>query len=91
MRIKNMDLRFGLDYWQIRADGFQNPLYGPQGGYTFTSGATSLPGTTLGPYGAYVNALASFLLGTPSVAGVSITPTCRAIFPGSMEPMFQTT
>jgi hypothetical protein len=69
-RIKNTDLRFGMDYWQIRADGFQNLLYGPQGGYTFSAGATSAPGVGVGPYGAYANALAAFLLGTPTVSGV---------------------
>jgi hypothetical protein len=71
MRIGNNDLRFGLDYWQIRADGFQNLLYGPAGGYTFSAGATSLPSSTLGPFASYANSLAAFLLGTPSVAGVA--------------------
>lgn len=71
MRIGNNDLRFGLDYWQIRADGFQNLLYGPLGGYSFSAGATTLPGSTLGPFASYANSLAAFLLGTPSAAGVA--------------------
>ncbi len=70
-RVKNNDLRFGLDYWQIRADGFQNLAYGPQGGYTFSPGATSSPGVGIGPYGTYANSLAAFLLGAPTVSGVS--------------------
>jgi hypothetical protein len=70
-RIHNNDVRFGIDYYQVRADGFQNLPYGPQGGFTFTPWATSTPGANLGPFGGYPNSLASFLLGAPSVAGIN--------------------
>jgi len=70
-RIHNNDLRFGADAYAIRADGFQNPLYGPSGAYTFTAGATSIPGAVLGPAATYANSLAAFLLGTPTTSGVT--------------------
>jgi hypothetical protein len=70
-RIRNNDFRFGADYYQVRADGFQNLLYGPAGGYTFTSGATSIPGASLGQYGSFANSLAAFLLGVPTTSGVN--------------------
>jgi len=65
------DIRFGLDYYQTRADGFQNLLYGPQGGYTFGADGSSIPGASFGPFGTYPNALAAFLLGSPTVAGIN--------------------
>ncbi len=71
MRIRNSDLRFGIDLWQVRVDGFQNQLYGPQGGYTFSAGATGTPGADIGRYGNFANSFAAFLLGTPTLAGVT--------------------
>jgi len=70
-RLFNQDLRFGVDLWQVRVDGFQSFLFGPQGGYSFTPGATSIPGATLGRFGNYANSFASFLLGTPTQAGIT--------------------
>jgi hypothetical protein len=65
------DLRFGVDLWGVRLDGFQNLPYGPSGAFTFAAGATSLNGgTALGPYSSYANAFAAFLLGAPSQVGV---------------------
>lgn len=69
-RFFNQDLKFGVDAWWVRMDGFQNMLFGPNGGYTFTGGATMLPGAVIGPYSDYANSLAAFLMGTPTTAGV---------------------
>jgi hypothetical protein len=72
-RWKGQDLRFGLDIWGVRLDGFQNLPYGPNGSFIFGSGATSLNGgAALGGYGTYANAFAAFLLGTPSQTGVGL-------------------
>jgi outer membrane receptor protein involved in Fe transport len=70
-RFFNQDLRFGVDAWWIRTDGFQNLLFGPAGGYTFTAGATSLPTATIGPYSDFANSFAAFLLGAPTTAGIT--------------------
>ena len=70
-RFFNQDLRFGVDAWWIRMDGFQNQLFGPAGGYTFSAGSTSLPGATIGPYSDFANAFAGFLLGAPTTAGIT--------------------
>ena len=70
-RVFHQDIRFGVDIWQIRNDGLQNLLYGPQGGYQFTAGATALPGAALGRYGNFANSFAAFLLGAPTVSGVT--------------------
>src|SRR5439155_20543452 len=70
-RFFHQDLRFGVDLWQVRVDGFQSLLYGPQGGYSFSPGATSIPGATLGRFGSYANSLAAFLLGAPTQAGIT--------------------
>ena len=71
-RWRNNNIRFGADERQIRLDGFQNYLYGPQGGYLFTTGPTSLQGGPgLGPYGDFANSFASFLLGAPTQSGLT--------------------
>jgi hypothetical protein len=67
----NQDLTFGVNAWWIRASGFQNFAYGSAGGYTFEPGSTMLPGASVGPYSSYANALAAFLLGTPTTAGIT--------------------
>ncbi len=70
-RWRGQDLRFGVDLWGVRLDGFQNLNYGPSGAFTFGAGATSLAGgTVLGPYNSYANSFAAFLLGAPTQAGV---------------------
>jgi hypothetical protein len=70
-RWRGHDLRFGIDIWGVRLDGFQNFAAGPGGAFDFTSGATSLNGgTALGPYSSYANSFASFLLGAPTTVGV---------------------
>jgi len=70
-RWRGNDLRFGVDLWGVRLDGFQNLAYGPSGAFAFGAGATSLNGNTaLGPYSNYANAFAAFLLGTPTQAAV---------------------
>jgi len=69
----SQDLRLGFDVWQVRVDGFQNFNFGPQGGYNFSPGATSIVGAAPGPFSEYGNSLAAFLLGTPTTTG--ITPT----------------
>jgi len=64
-------VKFGADLWRIRADGFQNLQFGPNGGFLFGSGATASPtGPGLGGFGEFSNAFASFLLGAPTQAGV---------------------
>jgi hypothetical protein len=78
-RWRGNDLRFGVDFWSMRLDGFQNLAYGPSGAFTFGSGATSLNGgPALGPYSSYGNSFAAFLLGVPTQAGVGenfVTPS----------------
>jgi len=37
----------------------------------FTPGATSSPDTLIGPFGTFANSFASFLLGAPTVSGVT--------------------
>ncbi len=69
-RFFNQDLRFGVDAWWVRMDGFENMLFGPSGGYTFTGGPTMLPGATIGPYSDYANSVAAFLMGAPTTSGV---------------------
>jgi len=70
-RWRGNDLRFGVDLWGVRLDGFQNLNYGPSGAFTFGAGATSLNGGgTIGPYSSYANSFASFLVGAPSQIGV---------------------
>jgi hypothetical protein len=70
-RWRGNDLRFGVDLWGVRLDGFQNLAYGPGGAFTFGAGATSLNGGgALGAYGTYANSFASFLLGAPTQVGV---------------------
>jgi hypothetical protein len=72
-RWKGHDLRFGVDLWGVRLDGFQNLSYGPSGSFAFGSGATSLNGgAALGGYGTYANAFAAFLLGAPTQTGVGL-------------------
>jgi hypothetical protein len=72
-------LKWGADAWWIRTDGWQDYLFGSQGGYTFGAGATTTPTSAgLGPYGSFANAWASFLLGAPSQTGItntSLTPS----------------
>ena len=70
-RWRGHDLRFGVDLWGVRLDGFQNFPYGAAGAFNFESGATSLNGMPLGPYGTYTNSFASFLLGAPTQTGVA--------------------
>lgn len=67
-RMGRNDIRFGVDLYGIRADGFQNAAFGPQGGYFFGPGPTLGAGTNA-LVSAYPYALASFLLGTPTIAG----------------------
>ena len=70
-RWRGNDLRFGIDVWGVRLDGFQNLAAGPSGAFSFESGATSLNGgNVLGPYSGYGNSFASFLLGAPTQASV---------------------
>ena len=70
-RWRGHNLRFGVDLWGVRLDGFQNLNYGPSGAFNFEPGATSLNGgAALGPYSGYANSFASFLLGAPTQVGV---------------------
>ncbi len=72
-RWRGHDLRFGVDLWGVRLDGFQNLNYGPNGAFTFSAGATSLDGGgPIGGYGSYANAFAAFMLGTPTQTGVGL-------------------
>jgi hypothetical protein len=73
-RWRGHNLRFGVDLWGVRLDGFQNLAYGNNGAFTFGSGATSLNGGgAIGPYSSYANSFAAFLLGTPTQVGVGQT------------------
>jgi hypothetical protein len=71
-RFGRHDLRFGVDFYGIRADGFQNLWFGPQGAFAFGPGTTLVPGLVpQTSVGLYPNSFASFLLGTPTVAGAA--------------------
>ncbi len=75
IQTRGNNLKFGADLWLIRVDGFATNQYGPQGGYVFGSGATTLPGaSTLGQSGEFPSAFAAFLLGAPSQIGAGATP-----------------
>jgi len=67
-------LRFGINISELEANGFANPYFSPLGSFIFG------PGATLGSTGSAVNlnpalfqanALAGFLTGSPSLAGVA--------------------
>lgn len=83
------NLKFGTDIRQFRADGFFNPLrYGPLGSALFHPGATLSP--LVGGFGnlgegAYPNAFASFLVGSPGTIQAmqfTETPTIRQTWYG---------
>ena len=72
-RWRGHSLRFRVDLWGVRLDGFQNLNYGPSGAFTCGAGATSLNGgAALGGYGSYAGGFASFLLGAPTQTGVGL-------------------
>ncbi|MCU1262974.1 MAG: Cna domain protein, partial [Bryobacterales bacterium] len=71
-QFRGNNIRFGIDLWQVRMDGFTNSAFGPQGGYVFGPGPTELNGgAALGQFGGFAGSFASFLLGAPTVAGAS--------------------
>ncbi|HEY3841006.1 MAG TPA: TonB-dependent receptor [Bryobacteraceae bacterium] len=95
-RWRGHDLRFGVDLWGVRLDGFQNLMAGSSGAFDFTSGATSLNGgNVLGPYSGYANSFAAFLLGTPTTASVGqsyVSPSnYTAQWSGYLADTFQVT
>jgi hypothetical protein len=65
---------FGLSIRSDLADGFEHMLlssYGPNGGFLFGPGATSLAGAAPGGANAvFANSIASFLLGAPATRGI---------------------
>ncbi len=83
-RFFNQDLRFGVDAWWVRMDGFQNLPFGPAGGYSFSAGSTSTPGAAVGPYSEFANSLAGFLLGAPTTAGI----TTSNFVPSYLQQMY---
>ena len=75
-RFLGNNIRFGVDLWQIRADGFtSNYAFQPQGSYIFGTGVTSLNGGVgLNQLGGFAESFASFLLGAPSQTSVGTQP-----------------
>ena len=74
-------LKFGLGGRALESNGFSNASFGSLGGFTFGPGATL--GTTasaanLTPSMLQANALAAFLTGAPTQAGVSSFTTTPA-------------
>ncbi len=74
-RFLGNNIRFGMDLYQVRLDGFTNNAFAQQGSYVFGSGPTSLVGGTgLGQFGGFPSSFASFLLGAPSLTTVGGQP-----------------
>ncbi len=95
-RWRGNDLRFGVDLWGVRLDGFQNLPYGPNAAFTFGAGPTSLNGGgAIGPYSTYANSFAAFLLGAPTQIGVGqsfVSPSnYTAQWSGYLADTFQVT
>ena len=73
-------LKFGAQAIYLRADGFDAGPFSPRGTFFFGPGGTSSPSSINVIDQSGANAFASFLTGTPTVAGVSSfgqTPTYR--------------
>jgi hypothetical protein len=74
------NVKWGVDIRRIRSDGFNNPLFGPNGTAFFGPGATLLAGAPLSANGQLYNSWAAFLMGAPTQIGISntfVTPTIR--------------
>uniref|UniRef100_Q022W3 Cna B domain protein n=1 Tax=Solibacter usitatus (strain Ellin6076) TaxID=234267 RepID=Q022W3_SOLUE len=74
-------LRFGIGIRELEANGFANPYFSPLGSFVFGPGATlgnTASSVNLGPALLQVNALAGFLTGSPSMAGVASYTTTPA-------------
>ena len=76
-------LKFGFGIRALESNGFANPFFGPIGSFTFGPGATlgsTGAAVNLSPAAMQANALAGFLTGTPTQAGISnflTTPSYR--------------
>lgn len=67
-------LRFGINISELESNGFANPYFSPAGSFFFGPGATLASTASAASLNASLlqaNALAGFLTGTPSVAGVA--------------------
>jgi len=81
----SQNIKWGVDARAYRSDGFLDTgvgsMFGPNGAAYFGPGATLPNGMSpLPQYGAFYNAFAAFLLGTPSQQGATsflTTPTVR--------------
>ncbi len=75
-------LKFGAEYRNIQASGFDPGFFSPRGSFVFGPGATALNGAAFNSqaFNPAINSFASFLLGSPTQAGISsfvTTPTWR--------------
>lgn len=74
-------LKFGLGGRALESNGFNNASFGSLGGFTFGPGATlgtTASAATLTPAMLQANALAGFLTGAPTQAGISSFTTTPA-------------
>jgi hypothetical protein len=90
------NLKFGVDIWHVRADGWQNLTFGSAGGFQFGPGATlSASGNGIGQFGPFASSFASFLLGAPERTGRSfagLAPTLRTTeYAGYITDTFKAT
>ena len=75
-------LKWGAEIHRNRMDRFQPQglNLGPRGLFQFNPGTTSTKGADLGPFGAFANSFAAFLIGAPDQTSrtyMPITPTNR--------------
>ena len=75
--IRNHTFKVGADLRRLRDDLLQDQTYSPRGIYDFNTNQTSIPGASAG----FGNAMASFLLDSPSLVGRDVNtyfPAYRA-------------
>jgi outer membrane receptor protein involved in Fe transport len=77
---RNHTFKFGVDLRRVRDDLLQDQTFSPRGIYNFNTNQTSIPGATTG----FGNAMASFLLDSPSQVGRDI----NTYFPAYREWQF---
>jgi len=76
-------LKIGVGGRELQSNGFSNPFFGSLGSFEFRPGGTlgtTASAASLTPAALQANALASFLLGAPTQAGISnytLTPAYR--------------
>ena len=74
-------LKIGVGARELQSNGFSNPFFSSLGSFEFSPGATlgtAASAATLSPRALQANALAAFLVGAPTVSGISNFTTTPA-------------